>query len=315
MPTTENQRRRSVDQGLPVEVDEAEADGGVGAEHDRWEGCGGVVEEPSGREVGADGVVEQPGSVAWTLIPLVSPAATCSLRRTVAETRGDAAGLSTGPMRRDHRRASPASADGSPSERRSGAHLEQVGAERVELGEELGPARRRRCPSRRPSAAMPMAMPRAVSAARSRRVRSSDAADAEDVGGAEPAASEAAARVAHAAAWLSSTRCGRRAGRHVGAGCAAMCWSWVTSTMVCARRVEPCEQAEDLGPGGGVEVAGGLVGEHERRPADERPGDGHPLALAARQLGGPMVGAGGRDRPRRGRRVARAGRSPRGTPR
>src|ERR1700678_1250723 len=37
-----------------------------------------------------------------------------------------------------------------------------------------------------------------------------------------------------------------------------------------------------------VEVAGGLVGEHDGRAADKRPGDGDPLALPAREL----VGAG-----------------------
>jgi hypothetical protein len=38
-----------------------------------------------------------------------------------------------------------------------------------------------------------------------------------------------------------------------------------------------------------VEVAGRLVGKDQRRPVSERAGDGHPLLLAARQLGWPMV--------------------------
>ena len=45
-------------------------------------------------------------------------------------------------------------------------------------------------------------------------------------------------------------------------------------------------EAEDLGAAPGVEVAGGLVAEHDRRAADQRPGDGDALLLAARQLGG-----------------------------
>ena len=40
-----------------------------------------------------------------------------------------------------------------------------------------------------------------------------------------------------------------------------------------------------------VEVAGGLVGEHDRRTADQGPGDGDPLALSTRQLIGAGVGS------------------------
>ena len=49
--------------------------------------------------------------------------------------------------------------------------------------------------------------------------------------------------------------------------------------------VQPVEQVEDGRAGGLVEVAGGLVGEQDPRRVHERPGDGDPLALAARQLG------------------------------
>ena len=38
----------------------------------------------------------------------------------------------------------------------------------------------------------------------------------------------------------------------------------------------------------GVEVAGRLVGEDERRPGGDRPRGSDPLLLAARQLGGPV---------------------------
>ena len=51
------------------------------------------------------------------------------------------------------------------------------------------------------------------------------------------------------------------------------------------RGMELAEDAHDLGAAGGVEVAGRLVGEQEGRLGDQRPGDGHPLLLAAGQLG------------------------------
>ena len=41
----------------------------------------------------------------------------------------------------------------------------------------------------------------------------------------------------------------------------------------------------------GVEVAGGLVGQDDRRGADERAGDGDALALAAGELGRVVVEA------------------------
>ena len=40
-----------------------------------------------------------------------------------------------------------------------------------------------------------------------------------------------------------------------------------------------------------VEVAGGLVGEHDGRSADQRPGDRDPLPLAAGELGRPGLSA------------------------
>src|SRR5258708_5336927 len=47
---------------------------------------------------------------------------------------------------------------------------------------------------------------------------------------------------------------------------------------------------EDGGAGGGVEVPGGLVGQQHRGPVGQRPGDGHPLLLPARQLGRQVAG-------------------------
>jgi len=56
-------------------------------------------------------------------------------------------------------------------------------------------------------------------------------------------------------------------------------------------RAEPvhgvAEQREDLGGGGGVEGAGGLVAEDHVGAGDEGAGDGDPLLLAAGELGGP----------------------------
>ena len=53
-----------------------------------------------------------------------------------------------------------------------------------------------------------------------------------------------------------------------------------------AERVDrAAQQREDLAAGRGVEVAGRLVGEHDARPRDERPGDGDALLLAAGELG------------------------------
>src|SRR5258705_3136327 len=52
------------------------------------------------------------------------------------------------------------------------------------------------------------------------------------------------------------------------------------------------EEAQHLGPGPGIEVAGGLVGEHDPGPGGQRPGHRHPLLLPTRQLGRPVAEAG-----------------------
>ena len=49
------------------------------------------------------------------------------------------------------------------------------------------------------------------------------------------------------------------------------------------------EQVEDLGTGGGVEVSRGFVGEQQTGVADECPGDGDALLLAAGQPGRQVV--------------------------
>ena len=50
--------------------------------------------------------------------------------------------------------------------------------------------------------------------------------------------------------------------------------------------VDAVEQSHDADRGGGVEVAGGLVGQQDQRPVDERPGDRDPLLLSTGELVG-----------------------------
>ena len=70
---------------------------------------------------------------------------------------------------------------------------------------------------------------------------------------------------------------------------AAIRASWVTMTSVWPASCRLLEQAQDVDGGGAVEVAGGFVGEHDERLVAQRPGDRHPLALAARQRRGQEV--------------------------
>ena len=73
--------------------------------------------------------------------------------------------------------------------------------------------------------------------------------------------------------------------------------SWVISTMVRPGRVEPVEDAQHVAGGLGVQVAGRLVGEQQRRRGDQRPGHRDPLLLAAGELVGLVVGPVGQARP------------------
>ena len=77
----------------------------------------------------------------------------------------------------------------------------------------------------------------------------------------------------------------------VRSACAAMSASWVTMMMVWPCAVQLAEHLHDLLAGRAVEVAGGLVGQEDRGLVDQRAGDGDALALAARQLVGPVVHA------------------------
>src|SRR3954453_1827953 len=58
-----------------------------------------------------------------------------------------------------------------------------------------------------------------------------------------------------------------------------------------AALVQALEQGHDFVAGGGVESAGGLIGQENRRVVDERASDGDTLALTAGELVGLMVHA------------------------
>ena len=75
-----------------------------------------------------------------------------------------------------------------------------------------------------------------------------------------------------------------------------------------ARAVQVAQQVHHRGAGAAVEVARRLVGQDQRRLADQRPRDRHPLALAARQLRRPVPQpvARGRRAPAPPRRAAAA---------
>ena len=54
--------------------------------------------------------------------------------------------------------------------------------------------------------------------------------------------------------------------------------------------VQRGQDRHDAGAGSRVQASGRLVGQYDRRLADQRPRDGDPLALAPGQLGGPVPG-------------------------
>ena len=51
-----------------------------------------------------------------------------------------------------------------------------------------------------------------------------------------------------------------------------------------AALVQGVENGQHLRGGAGIEGAGGFIGQQQRRVVDDRPGDGHPLLLAAGEL-------------------------------
>ena len=90
-------------------------------------------------------------------------------------------------------------------------------------------------------------------------------------------------------------RCRRRSGRRRARSCGSRTprrasRSWVTSTHGLPVGVQVGEQPPDVRAGRGVQRAGRLVGQQQRRPVHQRPGHRHPLPLAAGQPA--RVGAG-----------------------
>ena len=78
--------------------------------------------------------------------------------------------------------------------------------------------------------------------------------------------------------------------------------------------VEAAEEIEDLAPGRGVELTGGLVGEQKHGMVGERAGDGDPLHLSAGELRGAVAAACRRARRTPAARPRGRARSAGGTP-
>ena len=95
---------------------------------------------------------------------------------------------------------------------------------------------------------------------------------------------------------------------------AATAWSWVMMTTVVPGRVELLQQGQDGRAGGRVEVAGGLVGQHDRRARRRSPGRSRPAAARPRTAGSAGRRPGARARPGPARRRP-AGAARRGAPR
>src|SRR5690606_1453930 len=77
-------------------------------------------------------------------------------------------------------------------------------------------------------------------------------------------------------------------GRRPGAGCGGSAWPGVVMRHQhqggAGIGIHREQQLDDRLAGGGVEIAGGLIGEQQRRPGDERARQRHALLLAAREL-------------------------------
>ena len=177
----------------------------------------------------------------------------------------------------DHRRRRHRQLAFSPIRRLAVRDGQQVRAEAVDLGQQPRLARRREAqhrdhrghpdgdPERRQRGAQP---PRAQA----------DARHAGEVGGAQPDRDEAAHAGFPSATIRPSSISTRRGSSAASSG------SWVIDDDRRAVAVELLEQLQDRDARGAVEVAGRLVGEHDRRPPHERARDRHPLAFAAGEL-------------------------------
>src|SRR5581483_7294895 len=168
-------------------------------------------------------------------------------------------------------------------------------------------------PSTATIAATPMAMPRADSAARMRRVRTPTLASRATSAGRRRAGSSTARtsavtdalRAAGAmtqgnmpAAVIRWRGLRRRIGHHAPVAEVDAPGEVAGHVMVVgdhhdggALGVELVEDGHDGRARTAVEVAGRFVGEHDRRPADQCPGNGDALAFAAGELGGTVIAA------------------------
>ena len=211
-----------------------------------------------------------------------SPRRDESVRRTVALGRvGRRRHDSTGADAPDHRRRASSGSVGLVAEEASGRARPSAGSCRAGRAARAGrPGWTRRCrppppaPRCRSRCRAPTGPPAAARVRRpsQRRPRSS-------VARRQPGGAVAHRRRPTIAPSRSSTRRGSEA---------AISRSWVITRSSARRRAARAAGRGPPSPERAVEVAGRLVGQHDRRLADERAGDRHALALAAGELAGPV---------------------------
>ena len=283
---------------------------GVGAEHDRRVARGGGVEEAPAGERRAERVASSVGSAAVDADAAGLVRRRCrSLRRTVPpSTRRRRRRRSTPADAADHRRPpTPAASASSPKNDWPGATVSRfvpsrsswasrsawLDARDAEHGDHRGDADRDA--ERRQRGAQPPRAQADRADARGRRASSSRLGPASAVG-----RSCRTRRVATIAPSRISTRRGSDAAMLAVVG---------DHDDRRALGVQLAQQREDLGAGARVEVAGRLVGEHDRRPRRRAPGRSPP-AGARRPTARPAGGrAGGRGRRARAPRAPAARRS------
>ena len=261
----------------------------LGAEHDRRIAPGGGVEERAAAQRRADRRAQR-GSAAVTRSRRSRPRRRtgCGARSRPTTSRSRPP-TRTPATRAHHRRRRLRQHRLVAEERLARRDPQQVRAEPVELRPAGRPSRTPRCRARRPSRRRRSRSRARDSAARAARVRSPSAPVRRTSRGGHRPAPRRAARPG------AGTRGDRVVVRD--------------HDDRRARRVQLLQQRQDARAGAAVEVAGRLVGEHDRRPPDERPRDRDALALAARELRRRVRRAGARAPPRSSASRARARRS------
>ena len=245
---------------------------GLRPQHDGRHGGGGVVEE---RALGHRR--RRPcraGSARWPRrrCRRTASAGMRSVRRTVApSTVRVAAADSTGPMRRIMSGAVTRQLGGVAEHALARLDLEQVGAELVELGQQVGPARRRDADDghhggdadgdaeggeqgAHPLGPQPDGPDRHGVARRSRLRHRSGRRRCRAAGrpvrrrpGSSPGSASSRSPVTRPPV-ACRTRPGRRARRRTRGMPAATCWSWVMTTIVVPAACRASEQVEHLAP-------------------------------------------------------------------